>query len=157
MKYSTFVKLCNLLKPYIEYQDINYKDVVLVQKAVIMVFHKLFHAKINRNVRIMFGIEKTTILKYLMVICNTSADKDKLYPQFIVIPTGIKLKDIIRGFHYITKLPQICGVIDGSHVKLYSKPPTKYTPANYWCRHDVHTLLLQRICHSVKKNWMFVF
>ena len=30
MKYSTFVKLCNLLKPYIEHQDTNYIDVALV-------------------------------------------------------------------------------------------------------------------------------
>ena len=58
------------------------------------------------------------------------------------------MKDIICGFHCITRLPQICGAIDGSHVKLYRKPPTKYTPADYWCRHDVHTILLQGICDS---------
>ena len=30
IKYSLFVKLCDLLKPYIEHQDTNYRDVVLV-------------------------------------------------------------------------------------------------------------------------------
>jgi hypothetical protein len=65
------------------------------------------------------------------------------------------LKDIIRGFHRITKLPQICGAIDGSHVKLYKKPPTKYTPADYWCRHDVHKVLLQGICDS-NRNFLDV-
>jgi hypothetical protein len=103
-----------------------------------MIFHKLAHAGTNRNVGNMFGVGKTTVLKYLMLICNALANKDKLYPQFIVIPTGRRLKDIIRGFHRITKLPQICGAIDGSHVKLYRKPPTKYTPADYWCRHATH-------------------
>ena len=90
-----------------------------------------------------------------MLICNALADKDKLYPQFIAIPTGRRLKDIIRGFHRVTKLPQICGAIDGSHVKLYRKPPTKYTPADYWCRHDVHTVLLQGICDS-NRNFLDV-
>ena len=131
MKYNTFVKLCDLLKPYIGHQDTNYRDVVPVHKAVEMVLHKLAHAGTNRNVGNMFGVGKTTILKYLMLICNALADKDKLYPQFIAIPSGRRLKDIIRGFHRITKLPQICGAIDGSHVKLYRKPPTKYTPADY--------------------------
>ena len=68
-----------------------------------------------------------------MLIYNALADKDKLYPQFIVIPTGRRLKDIIRGFHCITKLPQICGIIDGSHVKLYRKLLTNYTLADYRC------------------------
>jgi hypothetical protein len=44
MKYSTFVKLCDLLKPYIEHQDINYRDDVPIHKAVAMVLHKLAHA-----------------------------------------------------------------------------------------------------------------
>ena len=148
MKYSTFVKFCDILKPYIEHQDTNYQDVVPVQKAVAMVLHKLAHARTNMNVENMFGVRKTRILKYLMFICNALAYKDKLYPQFIAIPTGRRLKDIIQGFHRVTKLTQICGVIDGSHVKLYRKPPTKYTPADYWCQYNVHTVLLQGICDS---------
>ena len=122
MKYNTFVKLCDLLKPYIEHQDTNYNVVVPVQKAVAMILHKP-HAGINRNIGNMFGVGKTSILKYLMLTCNALADKDILYPQFIAIPTSKRLKYIIRGFHRITKLPQICGAIDGSHVKLYKKPP----------------------------------
>ena len=39
----------------------------------------------------------------------------------------------------------MCGVIDDSHVKLNKKSPTKSTAADYWCRHDVHTILLQGI------------
>ena len=113
-----------------------------------MILHKLAHAGTNRNVGNMFDVEKTTVLKYLMLICNALADKDKLYPQFIAIPTGRRLKYIIGGLHCITKLPQICGDIDGSHVRLYMTPPTKYTPANYWCQHDVHIVLLQGTCDN---------
>ena len=40
-----------------------------------MVFHKLAHIGTNRNVGNMFGVEKTTVLKYLMLICNALADK----------------------------------------------------------------------------------
>ena len=58
MKYSTFVKLCDLLKPYIEHQYTNYRNAVPVQKAVAMVLHKLAYAGTNKNVRNMFGVEK---------------------------------------------------------------------------------------------------
>jgi hypothetical protein len=85
MKYSTFVKLCDLLIPYIKHQDTNCRDVVPVQKAVAMVLHKLAHAGTNRNVGNMFGVRKTIVLKYLMLICNALADKDNLNPQFIAI------------------------------------------------------------------------
>ena len=44
MKYSVFVQFCDLLKPYIEYQDTNYRDVVPVLKAVAMVLHKQTYA-----------------------------------------------------------------------------------------------------------------
>ena len=53
-----------------------------------MVLYKLAHAGTNWNVGNMFGTEKITVLKYLILICNALADVDKLYPQFIAIPTG---------------------------------------------------------------------
>ena len=54
----------------------------------------------------MIGVGKLTVLKYLMLIWNALADKDKLYPQFIAISTGRRLKNIIRDFHRKTKLPK---------------------------------------------------
>ena len=66
----------------------NYRDGVHVQKVVAMVLYKVAHAGTNRNVGKMFGIEKITVLKYLILICNALADKDKLYSQFIAIPTA---------------------------------------------------------------------
>jgi hypothetical protein len=63
MKYSTSVKLCDLLKPYIEHQDTNFRDVVLIQKAVVMVLHKLAHVGTNRNVGNMFGVGKNNIFE----------------------------------------------------------------------------------------------
>ena len=105
----------------------------------------------------MVGVGKLTVLKYLMLICNALADKDKLYPQFIVIRTGRRLKNIIRYFHRKTKLPQICGVIDGSHVKLYMKPPQNILRQII----GVDTMYIQ-YCYkesviAIEIFWMFVF
>jgi hypothetical protein len=82
MKYNIFVKLCDILKPYIEHQDTNYRDAVSVQKAIAMVLHKLAYGLKNCIVRNKFGVGKSTVLKYLLLICNVLADKDKLYPIY---------------------------------------------------------------------------
>lgn len=53
-----------------------------------MFFHKVAYTETNRNVENMFGIGKTTLLKYLILICNALGDKDKSYTQFIAISSG---------------------------------------------------------------------
>ena len=63
MKYITFVKLCDFLKPYIQHWDINYRDVIPLQKALAMVLHKLSHAWTNWNAKNISSIGKTTVLK----------------------------------------------------------------------------------------------
>jgi hypothetical protein len=51
MIYNTFVKLCDILKPYIEHQDTNYRDAVHVHKAVAMVLRKLAYGLIPKILR----------------------------------------------------------------------------------------------------------
>ena len=52
----------------------------------------------------------------------------------------------MHEFIRLTKLPQMCGAIDGTHIKLLNKPKRAYQPTYYWCRHDAHMKLLQGIC-----------
>jgi hypothetical protein len=68
MKYNTFVKLCDILKPYIQHQDTNYRDAVPIQKAIAMVLHKLAYGLTNCNVGNKFKVGKSTVLKYLLLI-----------------------------------------------------------------------------------------
>lgn len=108
MRCNIFLKFFNILIPYIEHQNTNYKDVFHVQKAVTMVLYKVAHARRQTEMfENIFGAGKTTVLKYLTLICSALADRNKLYAQFIGVSNDKRLKNIIRGFQRITKLPQI--------------------------------------------------
>jgi hypothetical protein len=69
------------------------------------------------------------------------------------VPIGTNLKRIIARFKDGTRLDNMCGAIDGSHIKLYNKAANKYVPAQYWSRHDMHSVLLQGICDHDRIIW----
>jgi hypothetical protein len=50
-------------------------------------------------------------------------------------------------------IDQVCRAIDGTHIKLYDKPKLRFVPANYWNRHDHHSVLLQAVCDSNLFFW----
>jgi hypothetical protein len=54
-------------------------------------------------------------------------NKDKLSNKYINIPLGQCLKDIIAHFEHLTSIPNICGVIDGTHIPLVDLPSKRIT------------------------------
>jgi hypothetical protein len=93
------------------------------------------------------------VYKYTLLICHALADKDNLLKTYISLPSGARLANIIACFHNITGLPNMCGAINGTHCKLNLKPPQSFTPGDYWCRHDIYSVLLQGVCDSEKIFW----
>ena len=79
--------------------------------------------------------------------------KNKLFFRFIQVPTGERLQNVIQGFTDLTGLPNMCGAIDGSHIKLQKRPPLDRAPTDYWNRHDHHSVLLQAICDHNLNFW----
>eukprot|EP01018_Ginkgo_biloba_P028294 Gb_03035 [translate_table: standard] len=56
-------------------------------------------------------------------------------------------------FHTLTLLLSVCGVIDGTHIKLVYRPQKKHTPMNYINKHHFYSVLLQGICDAKKLFW----
>eukprot|EP01018_Ginkgo_biloba_P005874 Gb_20819 [translate_table: standard] len=73
--------------------------------------------------------------------------------RYIQIPSGDQLHKIMYNFQTITLLRIICGVIDGSHIKLANKPKNDDTPVHYMNRHHFCSVLLQGICDAQKVFW----
>eukprot|EP01018_Ginkgo_biloba_P014471 Gb_35823 [translate_table: standard] len=59
----------------------------------------------------------------------------------------------MSDFRTITLLPTICGVIDGTHIKLAKKPKKDETPEQYMNKHHFYSVLLQGICDAQKVFW----
>jgi hypothetical protein len=66
-----------------------------------------------------------TIKKYVDIVYDVLIDKDKLFNKYINIPSGQCLKDIIAHFEHLKGIPNICGVIDGTHIPLVDLPSKK--------------------------------
>eukprot|EP01018_Ginkgo_biloba_P035148 Gb_30824 [translate_table: standard] len=54
----------------------------------------------------------------------------------------------MSDFQTITLLPTICGVINGTHIKLAEKPKKDATLEQYMNRYHFYNVLLQGICNS---------
>lgn len=153
MSYMTFEELVEQLRPYIEHQNTKWREAVPVDKAVAMVLFRLAHGHAPKFVGRFYGLGGSTVIKYTNLIIDALSDQNKLLSKHIQIPSGQRLKRIIADFRAGTGIDNMCGAIDGSHIKLYRKPPFWAIPADYWCRHDFHSVLLQGICDYKRIFW----
>jgi len=152
MKFSIFIKLCDILRLHIQHQTTNWKKLVEVEKVIAIVLHKLafrFNAIMLCNI---FCISPSIVFKYTKLITKCLFSKDILYTQFVSRPIGIRLESIIQCFLDLSCIPNPYGVIDESHIRLAYKPPLIYITTDYWNRHDNHNIVLQAIC-----DYNFIF
>lgn len=111
-----------------------------------MVLFRLAHGQSPKHVGRFYGVRGSTVIKYTNLVVDALSDPNKLLHKHIQIPSGTNLKRIIADFKSGTGLDNICGAIDGSHIKLFRQPPLRAVPAQYWSRHDFHSILLQAVC-----------
>jgi hypothetical protein len=153
MSYMTFEELLEDLRPYIEHQNTKWRKAIAVEKAVAMVLFRLAHSHAPKLVGRFYGVGGSTVVKYTNLIIDALSDRNKLLPKHIYIPSGARLKRIIADFKAGTCIDNMCGAVDVSHIRLFRKPPFFRIPADYWCRHDFHLILLQGICDYNKVFW----
>lgn len=70
------------------------------------------------------------------------------------IPSGARLASTIAKFEDMTDIPNICGAIDGTHIKLWRKPRLQDVPKFYWNEYyKFYSVLLQGVCDADKVFW----
>jgi predicted transcriptional regulator len=142
MGYQSFYLLCDLLQPYIQAQTTNWRRPIKVDLAVAAVLKRLASGMSNYDVASRYGIGKSTLDSYTLLIIDALSYSDKLFSRFINRPQGQRIIDMIRDFKDLTGIDQVCGAINGTHIKLHDKPKLRFVPADYWNRHDHHSVLL---------------
>lgn len=153
MSWASFNILCDLLRPYVQKQFTHYRDPIEVERVVAIVLKRLAFGYSNTHIANLYGTGSSTVWKYTKLITDALSSKNKLFSQFISIPSGPRLINIIRKFKNITGISQMCGAIDGTHIRLRDKPKLAFVPADYWNRHDHHSVLLQAVCDSDLNFW----
>jgi hypothetical protein len=155
MSYSTYEELVEELTPYIKQQDSRWRKAINAHKAVAMVLFRLATGYALKHVGRFYGVGGSTVIKYTNLIVDALSSADKLRNRYIYIPSTIQLKKIIAQFKNGTGLDNIAGAIDGTHIKLFRKLANHQVPADYWCRHDIHSILLQESATMTRSSGVF--
>lgn len=154
MSYACFLYVVEELRPFIQSESKIYVRAPLeIDRAVAMVLYRLAQGLSAREVAEKYNVGASTVGKYTLIVASALADANKLYGRYMAIPTGDRMVRIISQFQQMTNVSNMCGAIDGTHIKLYFKPAKLYTPSAYRSPYKFHSILLQAVCDPNKLFW----
>lgn len=144
LSYPLFTTLLEHLRPHIPPHTIN----MPLHSALAMVLHRLSQGHSARTVASQYKADPWMVAKITNLV--TRVISTKIYPYYVRIPSGQRLLQIIQGFKELTGLPNMCGVIDGNHIKIHRKPDNEFI---YKCRHNFYAVVLQAVSDHRKVFW----
>lgn len=156
MSYACFIYVVEELRPFIQSEcSVFARAPHEVERAVALVIFRLAHGLSARQVAEKYDVGASTVGKYTLVVTSALADANKLYSRYVAIPTGDRLARIITGFEHLTNLPNFCGALDGTYLKLYFKPARHYYSSSSYSApsYKFHSVLLQAVCDTDKVFW----
>jgi hypothetical protein len=91
-----------------------------------------------------------TLRKYIDIICNILANRNKLFSTCISIFSRDRLQAIIEDFRDITSLPNICGLINDMHILLADRPNRRviFATSDFFNRKKFHSIVLQGVMQT---------
>lgn len=153
MSYSNFKVLLNEIHRYWPSHSASkyVREPVDLEKALSFFLHRLGHGTSTQLLSQLYGVGESTVRKYchllVRVICK------HMLPTHIQSPSHRRLEEIISDFQTLTLMPNVCGALDGTHIKLHYKPRDAQLASQYMCRHRFYSILLQGICDAQKVFW----
>ncbi|XP_054779046.1 protein ANTAGONIST OF LIKE HETEROCHROMATIN PROTEIN 1 [Prosopis cineraria] len=148
LSYPVFTTVVDKLKPHIAISNLSLPS----DYAVAMVLSRLAHGFSAKTVATRYSLEPYLVSKITNMVTRLLATK--LYPEFIKIPVSRRrLVETTQAFEELTSLPNMCGAIDTSPVKLHSLPNDQKIPTSYRCRYGYPSVLLQVVADHKKIFW----
>ncbi|XP_010268694.1 PREDICTED: putative nuclease HARBI1 [Nelumbo nucifera] len=151
LSYPVFTTVVDKLKPYIAQSNLS----LPTDYAVAMVLSRLAHGYSAKTIASRYSLDPYLVSKITNTVTRLLATK--LYPEFIKIPVSRRrLHETTQAFEELTSLPNMCGAIDGSPVKLHRLPPDQELlnhPSAYRCRYGFPAVLLQVVADHKKIFW----
>lgn len=154
MRKSSFVKLCELLKPYIERQVTRFKKPLSVELRVAVYLHWAGHAIDLSVLDNMYGIGRSTAGQIIWDV-TTNLLEDNVYRQYVFFPDREEAQKLSMITEAITniKLPQCFMFHDGVHVPI--RKPAEYGE-DYFNRSGYYSATTLMAC-DVFRRIRFVF
>ncbi|KAK9287255.1 hypothetical protein L1049_015668 [Liquidambar formosana] len=148
LSYPVFTTVVDKLKPHIALSNLSLPS----DYAVAMVLSRLAHGFSAATLASRYSLEPYLISKITNMVTRLLATK--LYPEFIKIPVSRRrLHETTQAFEELTSLPNMCGAIDGSPIKLRRLPNDPNSANSYRCRYGFPSVLLQVVADHKKIFW----
>ena len=91
-----------------------------------------------RTLSDLFGLGRSTIGRIVIETCK--AISTHLFSEYVYIPRGEKLREIVNGFESDWGFPQAVGAIDGSHIPIVR--PIECA-SDYYNRKNYYSVIMQ--------------
>ncbi|KAJ8766662.1 hypothetical protein K2173_001182 [Erythroxylum novogranatense] len=148
LSYPVFTTVVDKLKPHIAASNLSLPS----DYAVAMVLSRLAHGYSAKTMSAKYALEPYLISKITNMVTRLLATK--LYSEFIKIPVSRRrLIEATQAFEELTSLPNMCGAIDGSAVKLHSVRSDHGGGNLHRCRYGYDSILLQVVADHKKVFW----
>lgn len=79
-------------------------------------------------------------MEYAKATCKILSNPNKLAINIISMPSAQRQRIISNYFLRTSSVPNMVGILDGSHIKLLEKPPIEFEPAANCSRHNIHSV-----------------
>ncbi|KAL6209727.1 hypothetical protein ACLB2K_020667 [Fragaria x ananassa] len=144
LSYPVFTTVVDKLKPHIALSNLSLPS----DYAVAMVLSRLTHGFSAKSLAARYSLEPYLISKITNMVTRLLATK--LYPEFIKIPVSRRrLIETTQAFEELTSLPNMCGAIDGSPIRLHKQNLS----GNYKCPYGYNAVQLEVVADHKKIFW----
>ncbi len=140
MSRNTFHHICQRLSSRLSRRDTSFRRSISLRKQVGVGLYWLATGTGYRTLANLFGIAKSSVCSIVHDFCK--AVHHVLMPDYIKLPQGDDLQEVLRGFRQRWGFPQCAGAIDGSHIPV-TAPEENHV--DYFTRKGWHSVLLQGV------------
>ncbi|GMH02706.1 hypothetical protein Nepgr_004545 [Nepenthes gracilis] len=148
LSYPVFTTVVDKLKPHIALSNLSLPS----DYAVAMVLSRLSHGLSANTLARRHNLDPYLVSKITNMVTRLLATK--LYPEFIKIPVSRRrLLDTTQAFDQLTSLPNLCGAIDTTAIKLRRLPSDLTDASSYQSRHGFPAIQLQVVADHKKIFW----
>ena len=142
---NTFKTILHILGLRLERQNTWFRDCIPPAKVLALGLYRLAHGNSYSTIGPVFNVGKSTVIEAVQDVVKGLYE---LRDEYVKFPETIaEVSSLIATFGDLTNLPNVVGVIDGSHIRI--KAPNDSAP-DYFSLYQQHDFIIQAIVDGKK-------